>query len=257
MHASKIAAALAFFASSSIAAPAADALDGFSRIERRAAEVPHSSLNALGQNLDNSATSKTVKDLQPSLFIESGCQPYPAINTNGDWSAGLNLGGSPSGSCRDLSKAQVYQRGGWHNNVYGIMYAWYMPKDQGTGSLAFTGHKHDWECVVVWVRNPAVANPVVLGLSTSAHGGFIKEPGAVKDNMPGTRHPKIKYHQDFAFFGTHSVHTTGHDGRLQPIIGWDFMNDNMRSTLNNVNWGSANCPINNNNFGSTLGKAAL
>src|SRR3954470_5738586 len=113
-----------------------------------------------------------------------------------------------------------------------------MPKDQGGGSLGITGHRHDWECVVVWVNNPAVANPTVLGISTSAHGKFPeKESGALKDVMPGTKHPKIKYYQDTAVVGTHSVHTTGNEGRYQPIIGWDFMNNAMRSTLNNVKWG--------------------
>ncbi|KAM0276011.1 hypothetical protein ACHAQH_007181 [Verticillium albo-atrum] len=257
MHPSKLAAIVAFFATGSIAAPAADTPEGFSAIERRAVEVAHSSLNALPQNLDNSATSQTVKNLQPSLYIESGCQPYPAIASNGDWSGGLNPSGSPSGSCRDLSKAQVYERGGWHNGVYGIMYAWYMPKDQGTGSLGFIGHRHDWECVVVWVKNPAVANPEVVGISTSAHGKFTKVPGAIKDVMPGTRHPKIKYYQDVNFFGTHSVGTTGNEGRYQPIIGWDFMNSNEQGTLNSVDWGDANCPINNGNFNNNLGKAAL
>ena len=133
-----------------------------------------------------------------------------------------------------------------------------MPKDQGGGSLGITGHRHDWECVVVWVNNPAVANPTVLGISTSAHGKFPeKESGALKDVMPGTKHPKIKYYQDTAVVGTHSVHTTGNEGKYQPIIGWDFMNNAMRSTLNTVEWGEANCPINDANFNNNLGKAAL
>jgi hypothetical protein len=41
-------------------------------------------------------------------------------------SGGENPSGSPSGGCRDQTKAQVYERGGWHNGAYGIMYAWYV-----------------------------------------------------------------------------------------------------------------------------------
>ncbi|OJJ46532.1 hypothetical protein ASPZODRAFT_166768 [Penicilliopsis zonata CBS 506.65] len=223
-----------------------------------ASQVAHDSLRALPQNLDNSATSNAVRTFQPSLYIDSGCQPYPAIDAEGNWSGGENPSGSPSGGCRDQSKAQVYERGGWHNGAYGIMYTWYMPKDQGGGSLGITGHRHDWEGIVVWVKNPAVANPTVLGIATSAHGKFPEKlPGALKDVMPGTSHPKIKYYQDTAVVGTHSVHTTGNEGRYQPIIGWDFMNANMKNTLNTVNWGNANCPINDANFANNLAKAAL
>ncbi|KAH7141632.1 necrosis and ethylene-inducing protein 1 precursor [Dactylonectria macrodidyma] len=257
MHLSKVAALAAFFATGTLAAPAEEAQPGFSRLERRAVEVAHDSLNALAQNLDNSATSNAIKKLQPSLYIESGCQPYPAIDTSGDWSGGLNPSGSASGGCRDLTKAQVYQRGGWHNGVYGILYTWYMPKDQGGGNTGITGHRHDWEGVVVWVNNPAASIPKVLGIATSAHGKYVKEAGAFKNTMPGTTHPTVKYYQDTAFFGTHSIHTTGNEGRYQPIIGWDFMNDNMRKALNTVNWGSANCPISNGNFANNLAKAAL
>ncbi|KAH7115479.1 necrosis and ethylene inducing protein [Dactylonectria estremocensis] len=164
MHPSKITALVAFFATGSIAVPAADTQSGFSRTERRAAE-----------NLNNLAS------------------------------------GPSSGGCRDQTKAQVYERGGWHNS------------DQGAGSLGVVGHRHDWECIVVWAKNSAVANPEVLGISTSAYGEFVKDPGAIKDNMPDTCRPKIKYYQDAAF----------------------------------VNWGSANSPINNGNFQNNLDNIAL
>jgi hypothetical protein len=71
------------YASTTLATPVTE--HGHSKLERRGAEVKHDSLNALAQNLDNSATAKTIKTFQPSLYIDSGCQPYPAIDDKGNW----------------------------------------------------------------------------------------------------------------------------------------------------------------------------
>ncbi|KAK8015803.1 hypothetical protein PG991_008691 [Apiospora marii] len=162
----------------------------------------------------------------------------------GKASGGLKDAGAPNGKC-SKNTGQVYARGAQHGNEYAIMYSWYMPKDQlGPG----TGHRHDWEGIVVWLDDVQASSPKVQGVSTSAHGKWRR------DNEPpldGSR-PKIAYYLDGI---THSVNTTGVKGGEQPLIDWETMGVQAREALRHTDFGDAIVPFKDDKFEGNLDKA--
>lgn len=71
------------------------------------------------------------------------------------FSEGLPITGTQNSGCTS-SLGQIYARAAPYNNMYAVMYSWYMPKDEPSYDL---GHRHDWEGVIVWLSS---------GTSTSA-----------------------------------------------------------------------------------------
>lgn len=170
-------------------------------------------------------------------------------------SGGLAIGGRPAGGCRG-SSGQLYVRSTTYKGRYAIMYAWYMPKDQGTSGLALIGHRHDWEDIVVWVDNATAANPSMIGISASAHGKYHKYSTPPSDLFqPGTNRPYIKYYQDVSFFGTHSVNTDNALGGEQPMIQYEMLPTVARNALDSYDFGDANFPLRDGRFENQLEKA--
>lgn len=57
-------------------------------------------------------------------------------------SAGLAPGGALNGDCGS-STGQVYSRSGFFDGKFGIMYSYYMPKDQILAIYPYLGHRND------------------------------------------------------------------------------------------------------------------
>lgn len=192
-------------------------------------------------------TQKAAKRFQPSLWVEHGCVPFPAVDKFGNTSGGLEPTGSHNEGCSQ-SIGQVYTRSTWYNGYWAIMYSWYFPKDEPSSGL---GHRHDWESIVVWIDNPAVDNPKVLSISYSGHGDYDHEaPNGT--NMSGS-HPKIKYTSRWP--ENHRLFTTGVVGGTQPLIGWDDLTGAARNALTTTSFGSGNVPFKDSNFSNNLGEA--
>ncbi|KAH7367830.1 necrosis and ethylene inducing protein [Plectosphaerella cucumerina] len=219
-------------------------------IERRAQEIAHDAVRSIPETLPNDATGRSMKRFQPYINTEgAGCWPYPAVDTDGNWSGGLNPSGSQGGGCTN-SVGQAYVRGAWYNGYYALMYAWYFPKDQ---SAIGGGHRHDWEAAVIWINNPAVANPTILGGSISGHGNFDNSR-SVPTSSFYNGHPLCRYYVDVAVFGTHRIGWTSNVGGIHSLVNWESLSAAARSSLESVNWGSANFPL-AGNFQSNLQKA--
>ncbi|KAE8159773.1 necrosis inducing protein [Aspergillus tamarii] len=228
---------------------AAIAVQG-SPMEKRAV-VNHDSITPFPETVPNTATGNAYKKFEPYLHIAHGCQSYPAVAANGDVSGGLQDTGSATGGCRDQSKGQTYVRGGWHNGRYGIMYAWYMPKDMPNSGVSAGAHRHDWENVVIWVNNPANNNPTLLGGAASGHGSYKKT-----DNPPreGDR-PKVEYFTNFPT--NHELQFTNTLGRDLPLIAWESLPEAARQGLESAEFGKATVPFKDSTFEGNLAKAAL
>lgn len=128
-----------------------------------------------------------------------------------------------------------------------------MPKDQpidGSG-----GHRHEWESIVVWLSH-AAEDAELLGLSYSGHGGYTRVgvDDDEDDEWDGTR-PKIAY--DTQGFTNHELFMGNTKGGDQPLIDWLAMSDAARNALNTYDFGAANVPFNEKNFGANLEKAKL
>ncbi|KAH6919215.1 necrosis inducing protein-domain-containing protein [Coprinopsis sp. MPI-PUGE-AT-0042] len=138
--------------------------------------------------------------------------------------AGLAIGGSQSGSCGS-SEGQAYVRGGWLNGKYGLMYAWYYPKDQTP--IGIGGHRHDWEGAVL------LAHMVTLTPSP---------PVPASNLHPNDGRVLLKYWVDVPVFGTHCCWVHEECGTPQPLVSWDSLSANARLALESVNWGSGKLP---------------
>ncbi|KAJ8123795.1 hypothetical protein ONZ43_g334 [Nemania bipapillata] len=193
-----------------------------------------------------SASALELK-FKPELKVVNGCVPFPAVDAAGNTSGGLSPTGDPSGGCSS-STGQVYTRGAQYGSRYALMYSWYMPKDSPSSGL---GHRHDWECIVVWLDSATAASPQIVALSTSAHGDF----DTITSNFPldGTR-SKIQYYSTWPL--DHQLGTTTATGGSQPLIAWENLTDAARTALENTDFGSANVPFKDANFNNNLAKAS-
>ncbi|KAL0936342.1 necrosis inducing protein [Colletotrichum truncatum] len=232
------------FANSALGAP----LDG---VLSRRKEVSHDSLTPLAQTVQDNAVGKAIDRFNPLLQIVSGCQPYTAANDAGDTSGGLKPTGSSTGGCKDNSKGQTYARGAKHGDKFAIMYAWYFPKDQPTDGVPVGSHRHDWESIVVWINDPEVAEPTILGGAASGHGEFKKVENVPKE---GSRVKVEYFNQGFL---NHELQFSQLTGRVYPVVDWDAMPKPMQDALNNTDFGSANVPFKDENFTRNLDKASI
>ncbi|OWZ10502.1 Necrosis inducing protein NPP1 [Phytophthora megakarya] len=129
------------------------------------------------------------------------------------------------------------------------MYSWYFPKDSPSPKF---GHRHDWEHAIVFIDNPDVPNPKILGCSVSSHSGYAKYNPCPSYAVDGTS-IKVRYMHKWPI--NHDLDITGDAGKFQDLIMWDQMTEDARRALNSVSFGSANTPMNNWNFERKIEKA--
>ncbi|KAI0015647.1 NPP1-domain-containing protein [Xylariomycetidae sp. FL0641] len=192
------------------------------------------------------AGTPAALQFKPWLKVENGCVPFPAVDAEGNTSGGLATGGTGSSGC-DSSTGQVYARGTAYNDMYAIMYSWFMPKDSPSDGL---GHRFDWENMVVWLDGNST-DATMVALSTSAHGGFT----TLTDDLPldGTR-PKIRYFSVWPV--NHQLGTTDEVGGEQPLIEWEFLTQAARDALSTTDFGDATVPFKDDTFTGNLDEAA-
>ncbi|PWV94539.1 necrosis inducing protein (NPP1) [Paenibacillus cellulosilyticus] len=212
-----------------------------------AAVIAHDQVVGFAEVTPVTTAQIAAKTFQPTLKVTNGCVPFPAVDAQGNTSGGLSPSGGSSASC-DSSTGQVYSRAAWYNGVYGIMYAWYMPKDSPSSGL---GHRHDWEAAVIWIDNPAAANPQILSIAYSQHGDFLNAAPS-SSNTSGT-HAKLEYKSVWPV--NHALYSTSESGGTQPLIDWDDLTSAARDALNTTDFGDANVPMKDSNFTSNLANA--
>ncbi|KAH8897221.1 necrosis and ethylene-inducing protein [Thozetella sp. PMI_491] len=214
------------------------------------AVVAHDSLSPIAERIQSGGLGGIIKTFSPLLHIAHGCQPYPAVNDNGDTSGGLQDTGSSTGGCRDQSKGQTYARAGTVDGKTVVMYSWYFPKDQPNSGDTVGGHRHDWENIVIQVDDPNAATPKIINAAASSHSGFTKAGGAPK--MEGNS-PKVEY---FTSFPTdHELQFTDTVGKTYPISDWDAMPDAAKKALQDTDFGKANVPFKDGSFESKVRQA--
>lgn len=251
--------ALFAVASSALAAPSpgADAGSGavsdtLEQFDKRAPTINHDALWPMTESVRSGPQGNAIRRYEPFLHIASGCQSYIAVNANGQVSGGLdNTGGSTSG-CNDNRRGQTYARGIWHRGRYAIMYAWYFPKDQITDGGGNFGHRHDWENVVIWIDNPANANPHVFGAAASGHGSYKK---TTAPQMRNGNHLQVEYMTNFPT--NHELQFKTSPGRDLSMVDWDTLPGPARTALNTHNFGKATVPFKDDKdtFTANLDKA--
>ncbi|XWW93648.1 hypothetical protein V2A60_001583 [Cordyceps javanica] len=209
--------------------------------------VPHDKVKGYPEKVTEKY-GNLYKKYKPFLEVVTGCVPFPAVQDDGGVSGGLKNTGAMNGHC-SKSDGQVYVRGkSVSNDLFGIMYAWYMPKDQNVDGPGNLGHRHEWENIIVWLSSDK-DNAEYKGVSYSGHGGYSFEKD--KKYLDGSR-PKIMY---LTKGKNHELEVGTKKGGEQPMIAWESMSDAARSSLNTYDFGKANCGINDKNFQGNLDKA--
>ncbi|KAF2770302.1 NPP1-domain-containing protein, partial [Teratosphaeria nubilosa] len=204
------------------------------------------------QTFPDSTEGTLMLKYQPYLYVVDGCVPFPAVDAEGDTSAGLAPTGDPSGDCSS-STGQVYARAAAYNGAYAIMYSWYFPKDEPSEAEALVGvgHRYDWEGIVVWLSEVST-DASLLGVAASYHGDYTTET----DPDTSDDHPLIKYYSAYDILD-HSCGFTDTVGGMQPLIAWDSMPTVSQEALADKDWGDANVPFIDANFDTNLEEAEL
>lgn len=202
---------------------------------------------------------------QPAMdFDQDSCYNSVAIGPDGALNPGMDHCEScDQCGCRDVwdldAYNNVYSRTRCNNNGWcAHMYGYYFEKDKAL-PLCISGHRHDWEHVVVWTENE-----VVRYVGASAHGGYeVKDAKDVRFHQ-GT-HPKIVYHKDGLLTHAMRFATEKDDNPVENHYGeWfygrlisfnGFPSVEIRDKMLYANWGSANVGFNDNNFQDRLNKA--
>ncbi|GHG84996.1 NPP1 family protein [Streptomyces lanatus] len=181
-----------------------------------------------------------------------GCYATAAIGTDGTLNPGLKLGGDVNGKCHDyaqLANANTYSRAKCSNGWCAVMYASYFEKDQITLGPAALGHTHDWEHVIVWVRDNQAEY-----VSVSQHNTYqLAARSAIR--FDGT-HPKIVYHKDgvsshcFRFANGNDEPAENATGNwfFPRLVGWNGYPAGYRDKLMSADFGSATIKIDDGDF---------
>lgn len=103
------------------------------------------------------AASRIELRFQPLLdFDMDGCYNTAAISKHGRVNPGRMKSLTTHARCRDkahLTHSNAYSRKRCNNGFCAIMYEYYFEKDQ---SMGLSGHRHDWENIVVFTDGDKV-----------------------------------------------------------------------------------------------------
>ncbi|KAG7381538.1 hypothetical protein PHYBOEH_010878 [Phytophthora boehmeriae] len=214
--------------------------------------INHDKVQPIVQPEPVTVSEKAAVKFKPMLRIDGGCVSFPAINAAGEVTEGLKGTGGTSGCKVSLLGSQVYGRSAWHGDVWAIMYAWYFPK----GFWAdFPTRRHDWVNAIVWIDNPALENPKIVGLSASEGGSKYKVAApAPKYAIENGTTPTF-CHSLALFLGAPYMDFATRRGEFQDLIMWEQLTDEARTALETTDFGKAEVPFIDANFEKKLEKA--
>ncbi|TGO34144.1 hypothetical protein BHYA_0210g00010 [Botrytis hyacinthi] len=219
-----------------------------SQLESRAV-IDHDAVVGFPETVPSGTVGTVYETYQPYLKIVNGCVPFPAVDASGNTGGGLAPTGSENGDCSS-STGQVYVRGAQSGSYYGIMYSWYMPKDEPSNGL---GHRHEWEGVIVWLSSStATTAGNIVAVCPSAHGGWDCSTDGY--SLSGTS-PLIKYESIWPI--NHSMGLTSTVGGQQPMIAWESLPAAAQTALETTDFGSANVPFIPSAFANNLAAATF
>ncbi|TGO57779.1 hypothetical protein BOTNAR_0194g00010 [Botryotinia narcissicola] len=219
-----------------------------SQLESRAV-IDSDAVVGFPETVPSGTVGTVYETYQPYLKIVNGCVPFPAVDASGNTGGGLAPTGSSNGMCSS-SIGQVYVRGAQSGSYYGIMYSWYMPKDEPSTGI---GHRHDWEGVIVWLSSStATTASNIVAVCPSAHGGWDCSTDGY--SLSGTS-PLIKYESIWPI--DHSMGLTSSVGGQQPMIAWESLPAAAQTALETTDFGAANVPFIPSAFANNLAAATF
>ncbi|KAK1938926.1 hypothetical protein P3T76_009001 [Phytophthora citrophthora] len=208
------------------------------------ATVDHDKIEPFPQPEPVTVSEKAAIKFKPQLYTaKEVCVPFPAVNAAGEVTGGLK-GTNGNDACKYAPKgAQVYGRAGWYKDVWAIMYSWYFPK--GFNWLGFPSRRHDWKNVVVWIDNPDLEIPKIVGVAMSkSDTKYWKELKIWPSYFVGYRTEgqssrRVEYYGSnmslrFEYYASdNGIDLSRWDGEYQDLIMWEQLTDAARVALNN------------------------
>ncbi|KXH69474.1 NPP1 domain-containing protein [Colletotrichum salicis] len=199
----------------------------------------------------------------PFLYVSGGCDPYPAVDAQGNLGAGLKPTGGGRSGCGDGGSAQVYVRRGESQGRKAIIYSYYMPKVRWAKGNN-NGHRHYWASVVVWVNRFGCDDsditsiwPVGISYTTDHLNWGSASAGEVSFRSSDVgidmaTHPKIQIHDEaIAPF-------TGADGDKlfeRTLISWDSLPAAAKQALKDVKYEKTQVPFTDEHFQAQIDAA--
>ncbi|ETI31820.1 hypothetical protein F441_21168 [Phytophthora nicotianae CJ01A1] len=206
-------------------------------------------------------SEKAAIKFKPQLFILDGCVSFPAVNADGDTTGGLNGTQGGEGCSKAPLGSQVYGRSTWYQDKWAMMFAWYIPKSY---MAAITSRRHDWASMVVWIENPSLEIPEILGVSLSnSANGYLRYTGYISDrsfsghvvssrrrdpDIPGSSTSLRVEHTVRKDFRSAFLDLAQTDGDYQDLIMWGQLTEEARMALNTTDFGRSKVPFNDDNF---------
>ncbi|EEY57056.1 NPP1-like protein [Phytophthora infestans T30-4] len=234
------------------------------------AKIDHDKVQPFSQPTPVTISEKAAITFKPQLYTpKSVCVPFPAANAYGEITGGLKGSNGNDACVFPPLGSQVYGRVGWFRDVWAIMYAWYFPKGFWMG---FVSRRHDWKNVVVWIDNPGLEEPKILGVSMSkSETKYTKERRLWPSNFAGFYRMGRRYDRSYIYgfntflrfyyhfdVGTPNLYLSEWEGEYQDLIMWEQLTDVARAALNGSNnFEEVEVPISDEHFETRLDEAWL
>ncbi|KAI9994552.1 hypothetical protein PInf_011275 [Phytophthora infestans] len=204
------------------------------------------------------------------LLIDGGCVSFPAVNVAGETSGGLKPWDGTDGCEEAPLGSQVYGRSSWYEDKWAMMFAWYFPKAFWAG---MPSRRHDWASMVVWIDNPDLETPKILGVSLSTSTNrYSKDTGSPSEGYfagfqiygrrgnltrtPGSNTSIRVTHSTELAFSSAYLDFSAEDGEYQDLIMWEQLTEEARLAPDSTDFGKSKVPFNEDNFGDKLEKAS-
>lgn len=208
-------------------------------------------------------SSELESRFQPAFdFDTDSCYNAPAVDGDGNVNPGRDTceieDPGDASICRQpsyLDNNNVYVRSRTNNGWTAQLWGYYFETDaKGTCS----GHRHDWEHVVVWIEGDTVRY-----VAASAHGDYDVRP--IDEVLQVNGHPKIVYHKDGG--STHAMRFAKEDDDI-PVENhsgdwffggivdyYGFPSTEVRDSMLNNDWGDGKIDFKDDRFAEALDKA--
>ncbi|KAG1708364.1 hypothetical protein DVH05_025042 [Phytophthora capsici] len=230
--------------------------------------VDHDKIEPFPQPEPVTVSEKAAIKFKPQLYTQPNvCVPFPAVNAAGEVTGGLK-GTNGNDACKYAPKgAQVYGRAGWYKDLWAIMYAWYFPK--GFNWLGFPSNRHDWKSVVVWIDNPDLETPKIIGVAMSKSNTKYRKVRELHNSyfvgsqLEFTRSGRSYYRAYTVGSSTNlrfdnvagDLFFATWDSDYQDLIMWEQLTDAARMALNDSESFEDGVPFNDALFKDHLDKA--
>ncbi|KAG7396779.1 hypothetical protein PHYBOEH_001808 [Phytophthora boehmeriae] len=212
--------------------------------------IGHDKVQPFAQPEPITDSENTGVKFKPQLKIVRGCASYAAVNAAGEITGGLKGTGYTSGCKEPRLGSQVYGRASWREDVWAIMYAWYFPKGF-VGDIS--SRRHDWASAVVWIDNPALKEPKILGVSTSTSDSkYDKRAFAPTFAITNSTTVHLNHATSSGIFGSPYLECAATYGEFQDLVMWEQLTEAARTALDTADFGDAKVPFIDANFAAKL-----